>query len=77
MTLRRRRESMHQKAKLWVVWLSGLGALVGGVALLAYHVRDVPYTWNVVGLGSILAVLGFMTLIGTTASLESMSIHGE
>ncbi|MDH5448871.1 MAG: hypothetical protein OEX01_07730 [Candidatus Bathyarchaeota archaeon] len=53
--------------KLWVAWLLGLAVLIGGVALVAYHVKDIPYAWNFVGLGTILGLIGFVTLMGTTA----------
>jgi len=62
---------MHQKIKLWTAWLLGLGSLAGGVALVAYHVKDIPYTWNFIGLGTILGLVGFITLLGATAFMES------
>lgn len=54
-------------SRLWATWLLGLVMLVGGVALVAYHVRDIPYTYNSIGLGTILGLVGFLILMGTTA----------
>lgn len=53
-----------------MVWLLGVVGLTTGVALIAYHVKDIPYTWNYIGLGVIIALVGFITLIGATAYIE-------
>lgn len=56
--------------KLWVVWLFGVVILIIGVALIAYHVKDLPYTWDYIGLGAVIGLIGFIMLIGATAYIE-------
>jgi ABC-type uncharacterized transport system permease subunit len=56
--------------KIWMVWLLGVAGLTIGVALIAYHVKEIPYTWTHIGFGVIIALVGTITLIGATAYIE-------
>jgi hypothetical protein len=50
-----------------MAWLFGVAILISGVALIAFHVQNLPYTWNSVGLGIYTGLIGFFILLAATA----------